>query len=149
MRWSQPKIALYVALIFASGALLGGFAVRLYTVSDVDAKAGAPQGTANFRARFIEEAQRRLNLTEEQLAKLVQILDETRDRMRQVNARMEPEIEAVRAKFEPERVALRNEQTERILGMLTPEQRPEYEKWLRERDERAKAKAAKGGAGPK
>ena len=132
MSLTQPKIALYVALIFGSGALLGGFSHRLYTAATVAAKATASKGPANFKARYIEESQRRLNLNDDQLSKMVKILDDTRERMDQLNASIEPEMDRIR-----------DEQIDKIRTMLTPPQRVEYEKLRQERDDRRKADAAR------
>ena len=130
MSLTHPRIALYAALIFGSGALLGGFSHRLYTATTVAANATVPKGPANFKARYIEESQRRLNLNEGQLSKLVVILDETRSRMNEVNARMEPEMDRIR-----------EEQIDKIAAMLTPTQLVEFEKLRKEREDRRKAKA--------
>ena len=132
MSLTHPRIALYAALIFGSGALLGGFSHRLYTASTVVAKATESKGAANFKARYIEESQRRLNLNEEQLSKMVIILDEIRARMNEVNARMEPEMDRIR-----------EEQIDKIRAMLTPVQLVEYEKLRKEREDRRKADAAR------
>ena len=132
MNLTQPKIALYAALIFGSGALLGGFSYRLYNATAVNAKATVSKGPANFKARYIEESQRRLNLTEAQLSKLVQNLDETRARMDEVNARAQPEIDRIR-----------DEQIDKIRAMLTPTQLLEYEKFRKEREDRRKADEAR------
>ena len=123
----QTKISLYVALVFLSGVVLGVFGQRFYAATTVNANVAKP---ASFRARYMEESQRRLNLTEPQLTKLMQIFDETRDRMDEVNRRMEPVM-----------TGIRNEQIDKIRAMLTPEQLVEYEKLRKERDERAKQNA--------
>jgi Spy/CpxP family protein refolding chaperone len=141
MKLSQPKIAIYVGLVFASGALLGAFGHRLYSVASANVKPAAPE-PGSWRARYIAETQRRCNLTDEQLTKLIQILDETRARMDAVNARIEPEIRAIRQRTEPEQRAIVNEQIDKIRAMLTPEQRIEYEKFRKEREDLAKLKSA-------
>ena len=125
----QAKIALYVALVFGSGILLGTFGHRFYTATTVSAKAG-PAKPAPYRARYMEESQRRLNLSEAQLTKLMQIFDETRARMDEVNRRMEPEM-----------LQIRNEQIDKIRAMLNPEQLIEYEKLRKERDAKPKQNA--------
>ena len=131
MSLTHPRIALYAALIFGSGALLGGFSHRLYTATTV-ANATVPKGAASFKARYIEESQRRLNLNEGQLSKLVVIMDETRSRMNEVNARMEPEMDRIR-----------EEQIDKIAAMLTSTQLVEFEKLRKEREDRRKADAAR------
>jgi Spy/CpxP family protein refolding chaperone len=144
MRLSQPRILLYAGLIFASGALLGAFGFRFYRASTDETKAPVQKGPANFRARYMEESQRRLNLTEEQLTKLGQIFDQTRERMRALDLRWQPEFEALRKRMEPEQRTIREEQIDKIRAMLTPEQRLEYEKLRQERDDRAKLQSKQG-----
>jgi Spy/CpxP family protein refolding chaperone len=142
MKLSQPKIALYVGLVFASGALLGAFGHRLYSVASANVRPATSPEPGSWRARYIAETQRRCNLTDEQLTKLIQILDETRSRMDAVNARIEPEIRAIRKRTEPEQRNIVNEQIDKIRAMLTPEQRIEYEKFRQEREDLARSTSA-------
>ena len=79
MKLSRAAIALYVSLVFASGAVLGVFGHRLYTVSSVSAK--AVRNPEEFRKRTMAEMQTRLKLTDDQVLKLNAIMDETRARV--------------------------------------------------------------------
>jgi Spy/CpxP family protein refolding chaperone len=135
MKLSRAAIALYVGLVFVSGAVLGGFAHRLYTVSAVSAK--APSNPEEFRKRVVEGMRTRLNLTEAQVVKLDLIYDETRARVHQTRKQMEPAFEAIR-----------QEQIDMVKAMLTPEQRVEYDKFLKEREEYNKTNRGKGGRPP-
>jgi Spy/CpxP family protein refolding chaperone len=132
MKFSRAAIALYVALVFASGVVLGVFGYRLYTVSTVNAK----QTTRNpeeFRKKVVAEYQSRLKLTDEQVAKLDMIMDETRAR-----------IDETRQKMHPTYQKIREEQQEKFRSLLTPEQQTEYDKIRKEREARQK----QGGRGP-
>lgn len=126
MKSGQGKIVLYVGVIFLSGVILGVFGYRLYTASRVDAKVA--QSTGSFRARYMAEMQLRLNLSDTQFSKLNGIMDETRDRMQDFNHKV----------VNPEMQRIRDEQIDKIRDMLQPEQKMEYEKLRKERDERQK-----------
>jgi hypothetical protein len=58
MKLSRAAIALYIALVFGSGVLLGAFGHRLYMVSTVIANKPSPE---EFRKRMVAEYQSRLN----------------------------------------------------------------------------------------
>jgi len=125
MKLSKASVIMYVALVFASGVVLGGFGHRLYTVSVVSAK--TTRDPEEFRRRYLAEMETRLHLTAEELTRLNTILDEGRARVREVHERVRPEVQNIRA-----------EQQEKIRAMLRPEQRPEYDKMRQERLERQK-----------
>src|SRR5579863_280410 len=121
MTLSRWKIALYVGLVFVSGAVLGAFSHRLYTVSGVSAN--APRNPEEFRKRYMEEMKSRLKLTADQVTKLSVILDETRARVRSTRESIEPEIRKIR-----------DEQQEKVHQILSADQRPEYDKMRQERE---------------
>ena len=130
MKISRTAIALYVALIFACGAVLGGFSHRLYTVTTVNAK--APKNSEEFRKLYMAEMKDRLNLTPDQYTKLDLIMDETRARIHEAQQELDPVV-----------IRIRTEQIERIRKMLTADQRPLYEQLRKEREERAKQKGSR------
>ena len=130
MKLSRTAIALYVALIFASGAVLGGFSHRLYTVTAVKAK--EPKNSEEYRQRYMAEMKSRLNLTPEQFTKLGFIMDETRARIHEAQQELDPVV-----------VRIRLEQIENIRKMLTADQKPLYEQLRKEREERAKQKGGR------
>lgn len=121
MTLSRWKIALYVGLVFLSGAVLGAFSHRLYTISGVSAN--SPRNPEEFRKRYMEEMKSRLKLTADQVTKLSAILDETRARVRSTRESIEPEIRKIR-----------DEQQEKVHQILSAEQRPEYDKMRQERE---------------
>jgi oligoendopeptidase F len=131
---SRTRIALYVLLVFACGAVVGAFGHRLYEATTVDAKAS--QTSEQFRVRYMAEMKSRLNLTPEQITKLEFILDETRARIHEAQAKLDPEI-----------ASIRNEQIEKIRQMLSAEQKPLYEQLRREREQRAKQKGKSNSPG--
>jgi Spy/CpxP family protein refolding chaperone len=132
MKFSRATIALYVALVFASGVVLGAFGNRLYMASTVNAHPTPEE----VRKKVTAEYQQRLKLTDDQLAKLNMIMDETRAR-----------IDETRQKMHPAYQKIREEQQEKFRSMLTPDQQKEYEKILKEREDRMKQNG-RGPGGP-
>jgi len=125
MKLSRTAIALYVFLVFASGVVLGAFGQRLYTASTVNAK--QRPNPEEFRKKVVNEYQSRLKLDADQMAKLNQILDETRGRMEETRQKMRPEYQKIH-----------DDQVAKIREILTPDQQVEYDKMRKERDQRQK-----------
>lgn len=136
MNFSRKFIALYVGLVFVSGAVLGVFGDRLYTVTTVTKAKNAKPSPEEYRRGYMGFMQKRLNLTEPQVTKLGLIFDETRARMNEVHERTIPEQKEIQ-----------KTQTEKIRELLTPEQRAQYEVMLKERRERVKKGGPRGGPG--
>ena len=113
---------LYLALVFLSGILVGGFGVRLYTLSPVSASVN-PRSPEEFKRRYIDEMHARLHLSDQQVKQLGPILDETRQRYREFHERYKPELKAIQ-----------NQQVGKIRSILTEGQQPEYSKMLEERE---------------
>lgn len=120
MTKSTRVAALYLGVVFLAGALFGLVADRLYQRT---ASAGPPPRTdpRDFRARYLDRLQKDLALSPEQLAQVTTILEETDQRFRQVREKVAPEFESIR-----------NNQRQRVFALLSPEQRPKYEKILEE-----------------
>jgi hypothetical protein len=120
MKLSRVSIVVYIGLIFLSGSVVGVFADHLYSVSGVRAK--DPRDPKEWRSKYLTEMKSRLGLRPEQITSLNNILDETRTRFHEVHARMQPELDAIR-----------EQQVNKIRGMLDETQRLEYEKMRSER----------------
>ena len=131
MKLSRAAIALYVALVFVSGVVLGAVGHRLYQASTVNAKLTPEE----FRKKIVAEYQQRLKLTDDQVARLNIIMDETRAR-----------IDETRQKLHPAYQKIREEQQEKFREMLTPEQQVEYDRIRKEREQRQKPNG-RGGPG--
>ncbi len=134
MKLSRAAITLYLTLVFASGALLGAFGHRLYTVSTVSAK--TTKNPEEFRKRTIAEMQGRLKLTDAQVAELNSIMDETRAR-----------VEETRQKMRPAYQAIHEEQSAKIRAMLKPDQQAEYDGMRKEHENRQKPGGRGSGRG--
>lgn len=136
MKLTRWAVASYMALVFACGGVVGAFAHRLYTVSGVSANA-APRNPEEFRKRFMADMRTRLQLNDDQAAKLGVIMDQTRARFRDV-----------RAKFEPEMQKIREDQRQRISELLSPSQQAEWKKIVEERQRRREQEKGREGPPP-
>jgi len=136
MNFSRKSIALYVGLVFVSGAVLGVFGDRLYTVTTVTKAKNAKPSPEEFRRGYLGFMQKRLGLSESQVNHLGLILDETRARMNEIHERAIPEQQEIQ-----------KEQSEKIRALLTPAQQAEYDLVVKERRERMKKNGSRGGPG--
>lgn len=136
MKLNRAWVAIYVFVIFASGAVLGIYGHRFYEVSSV--RADAPRNPDEFRRQYMAEMKARLKLSADQETKLSAILDETRARFRATRDSIEPQIQATRDGIEPDLQRIRDNQQKRIHAILNPEQQAEYDKIRAEREARMK-----------
>jgi hypothetical protein len=118
---SRATIALYVGLVFVSGAVLGFFSNRLYSATTVSASKTAKPAPEDFRKWVNSYYPERLKLNTDQVQQMNLILDESQAQVNAIHVRMDPEIQAVHAN-----------QITRMNLMLTPEQQTEYEKMRKE-----------------
>ena len=137
MNFSRKTIALYVGLVFVSGAVLGVFGDRLYTVTTVASKSNkAKPSPEEFRRGYLGFMQKRLSLSDEQVTHLGLILDETRARMNEIHERTIPEQQEIQ-----------KSQSDKIRALLTPAQQSEYDVVVKARRERMKKGGPRGGPG--
>jgi hypothetical protein len=124
MKLTRTTIGLWMGLVFICGAVLGVLSHRLYTVSTVRANTGgAPRRNAEqFRQRYIAELKARLRLTDDQLAKLEAVLDDTRMKVREARVALDPEMKKIR-----------DGQEAQIREILSDEQETEWSKMQQER----------------
>lgn len=128
----RSALILALALVFVSGVAVGALGYRLFVAKPAEA-GPRPLTPEEHRQRYVEMMKTRLRLTEEQLAKLNEILDETRRR-----------FDEYEKKSSIEKQAIRQQHAERINAMLTEEQRVEYAKIRKEREERRKQMEKEG-----
>lgn len=128
-KWSA---ALYLVLVFISGALVGGFAYRLYAVNIVTATVARRPDPVEWRKRYMDEMSTQVHTDADQEAQIKQILDETRDNFAKIHDR---EKQA----YQDEQ----NAQIAKIFELLRPDQRPLYAKLRAEREARRKAQQTK------
>ncbi len=117
-------IVLYLLLVFVSGVIVGVLAHNLYSAHAVRAER-RPRSAEEYRRKYVEEMTARLKLTDLQVRRLNEILDETRVRYREVRERVTPDFKAIQER-----------QVEQIRALLKPEQLTEYEKIRAERERR-------------
>lgn len=123
MKLSRWSVAFYVALVFLSGVLLGGYGYRAYNAGTVAAK--SKTSPEEYKKRYLNEYRTRLQLSPEQVSKLEMILDETRARFHEARQKIDPEMKSIQS-----------EQIDKVNQMLSPDQRGEYEKMRKEREEK-------------
>jgi hypothetical protein len=124
MKRSSLLTALYLLLVFVSGAVMGGFAHRLYTMNTVSASVATPKKSPEeFRRKYVSELQTRLGLANDQLVKLNGILDTTHTRLTQERERSKTGLKAIH-----------DDQVSQVRSILSDSQRVEYDKWRAERE---------------
>jgi hypothetical protein len=122
----QQKATLWLGVVFLLGIALGGvlgyaFAHRSYAAAPVIPT--AEQRRAQNRERLISE----VGLSAEQQKAIFAILDEAQGEYKAIHAVSDPQIDAVRQKSR-----------DKIRQLLTPEQKPKFEDFLRRMDEERK-----------
>jgi hypothetical protein len=124
---SKFTAALYLVLVFLSGALVGGFAYRLYSVNTVTAVSRRPD-PVEWRKRYMDEMRTQVHTDADQEAQINQILDETGAAFATIRGEE-------KQKYQDEQ----NAQIAKIFTLLRPDQRPLYSKLRAEREARRKA----------
>jgi len=124
--------ALYVVLVFLSGAVVGIFGYRLYTARSVSASVSVPK-PADFRKKYVEDITARVHLSTEQVAQVGAILDETRNRWTEEHNRSKQQL-----------AQIHDDQVQKIHEILSPAQVPEYEKFRAEREKERELREKSG-----
>jgi len=151
MSKSKLSALLSLFLVFASGAVLGAFAYRLYSAAPVltTGNAGGPpagrMSPADFRKKYAADLTKEMKLDADQVKKLNAILDQTNEEFQKLNQKMKPEQDALdekrdafREKYRPDREAIHNRQVESINAMLREDQRATYAAFRAERERQRK-----------
>jgi hypothetical protein len=142
MKRAGFSAGLYLLLVFLSGAAVGGFSHRLYTMNTV--LAGQTSAKPDeVRRDFLREMRSRLSLSDQQVAQLTTILDNTRARYHDVKARWDRQAKDA---AKPELKAIQVDQVQQIKGILSDTQKPEYETLLAEREKRHQENKKKAAA---
>jgi hypothetical protein len=138
MNLTRSSIALYIGLVFISGALLGGFGDHVYGTYRVSPSKSvkASKSPEEVRHAIIDFWKSHLKLTDDQVVKVGLIMDETRVRMDEVHRGTIPAQQEIR-----------REQMEKMRAMLTLDQQMEYDRLQKEREERIKKGGPRGGPG--
>jgi len=123
-RWNLP-IALYLFLVFVSGAVVGALGYRTY--KPPTASSNSPLSPEDARRQYIREIQSRANLTDDQLQQVNTILDETRSRFHEARDKHNQVVKEIG-----------EQQRAKVRAILTADQLPKVEQLWQERDQRAK-----------
>jgi hypothetical protein len=124
------RAALWVGLVFVLGAALGGmigyvFAHQKYTVTSA-----APTSDSARRAQKVQELTQNANLTPEQSQQVDAIIRDIQRQMKVIRQTTDPQIDEVRQKGR-----------DRIRAILSTEQKPKFEGFIRKLDEERKRNA--------
>jgi Spy/CpxP family protein refolding chaperone len=125
------KAAIWVGIVFLLGAAVGGMAGYGYSRWSVSA-AHAPVPEPERRAKRVAELTEELGLTGDQAKQLDAILLQRHTEVKAIHDQSDAQIEQQRQKGR-----------EQIRALLTPEQKPKFEEFLRKLDEERKRNASK------
>jgi hypothetical protein len=122
------KAALSVGLVFLLGLALGGFggyilAHQKYTVTN----ASVPPSDTVKRAQKVQELTSLANLTPEQGQQVDAIIADIQTQMKSIRKTLDPQFDEVRQRGR-----------EGIRAILTEEQKPKFEEFIRKMDEERK-----------
>ena len=136
---SRLSAVLSVLLVFFSGAVLGAFTYRLYSLPAVQLVKDAnvpPRKLSpdDWRKKYVADFVSAVKLDEAQVAGLNKILDHTREEFDNLNDKIKPEREALDQKWRPNREAIQAHQVESVNALLRPDQKPLYEAFRAERE---------------
>jgi len=120
------KAALWVGAVFLLGAALGGVVGYLFAHHPVNA-ANPPLSEPEKRARRVQELTKDLSLTPQQAQQLDAILLQRHAETKAIHDQTEAEIEAVRQKGRAQ-----------VRAILTADQVPKFEEFLKRVDEERK-----------
>ena len=125
------KAAVWVGIVFLLGAAVGGMAGYGYSRWSVSA-AHAPVPEPVRRAQRVEQLTRELALTSAQAQQLDAILMARHTEVKAIHDQSDAQLEQIRQKGR-----------EQVRAILTPEQKPKFEEFLRKLDEERKRNAPK------
>lgn len=120
------KAALWVGVVFLLGAALGGVMGYLFAHRPVNA-ANAPLSEPERRAQKVQQLTNELTLTPQQAQQLDAILLQRHTETKAIHEQTEAQLDAVRQKGRAQ-----------VRAILTPEQLPKFEEFLKRVDEERK-----------
>src|SRR5208282_6440144 len=125
-RHLERKASLLVVVVFALGAALGGVGTHYW-----EARAYGTRVIVPTHTELVKQLTDQLSLTPDQQKQVSAITEEVRNHLRSIQDQQKPDLDAVR-----------NDGRKRIRALLTSEQQPKYDEFIRHLDElRAKAAA--------
>jgi Spy/CpxP family protein refolding chaperone len=125
---AKQRAALWVAVVFLLGVALGGVVGFIFAHRSVSAN--APMTAQERRAQKVEELTRAANLTPDQRQQLDAILTQLHGEYKTLREQSDAQIDQARQKG-------RNQ----IRAILMPDQKPQFEAFLKKMDEERKRNA--------
>ncbi len=125
------KAALWIGIVFLLGAALGGMLGYGFAHRSGSASA-AQQPEAVRRAHRVEQLTKELSLTSAQAQQLDAIIKQRHAESKAIHEQLDAQIEKLHQKVRDE-----------IRAILTPEQKPKFEEFLKRLDEERKRNASK------
>ncbi len=122
--WKLP-IALYLFVVFVSGAVVGALGYRTY--KPPTASSNAHVSPEAWRKQYLQEIETRVNLTPEQVSKVDTILEQTYTRFHEARDKHNAVVKQIG-----------EQQRSDIRSLLNPEQLPKAEQFWQDRDLRNK-----------
>jgi Spy/CpxP family protein refolding chaperone len=123
---SRQKAALWVGLVFLLGAALGGMLGYVFAHRSYAALTPALSDQAKKQQK-VDRLTQELSLSSDQRQQLDVIITDIQAQYKAIHKTTDPQIEVARQKGR-----------ERIRAILTPEQKPKFEEFLRRVDEERK-----------
>ncbi len=121
---TRLSAALYLAIVFASGILVGVVSHRLYVTNTASANT-APRTMDEFRRRYLGEMKDKVGASDEQLAAVGRILDQTKGK-----------FDALHAQEKPLHDKIQQEQVDAVKALLNEQQKVAFDEWRAERERR-------------
>lgn len=124
---AKQKAALWVAVVFILGAALGGVFGYLYGHRSSVSAANPPLSEPERRAQRVDQLTHELGLTNEQRQQLESSFSQTHAAYKSIRDQSDAQMEQARQKGR-----------DQIRSLLTPEQKPKFEEFLKRLDEERK-----------
>src|SRR5580704_12946584 len=121
---AKQKAALWVAVVFVLGAALGGVFGYFYGHRSSVSAANPPLSEPERRARRVDQLTQDLGLTNDQRQQLDSALSQLHAQYKSIHDQSDAQMELARQKGR-----------DQIRAILTPEQKPKFEEFLKRMDE--------------
>jgi len=131
---AKRRAALWVAVVFVLGAALGGVFGYLYGHRSIVAAANPPLSEAQRRAQRVEQLTQELGLTNDQKQQLDSTLSQLHAEYKSIHDQSNQQLNSSMDQA-------RQKGRDQIRAILTPEQKPKFEEFLKRLDEERKRNA--------
>jgi Spy/CpxP family protein refolding chaperone len=131
---AKRRAALWVAIVFVLGAALGGVFGYFYGHRSIVAAANPPLSEAQRRAQRVEQLTQELGLTNDQKQQLDSALSQLHADYKSIHDQSNQQLNSSMDQA-------RQKGRDQIRAILTPEQKPKFEEFLKRLDEERKRNA--------